>query len=92
MKLAPNTKSFVLKGRFMGAEEEAKVGDQAFEVVVGISTAFFMWDIVVGRKVETMTVCDVRLLDSPQAMNALRSRLHQPRRHSTSDSGAFLFL
>jgi len=48
-------------------------------------------NIVVGRKVETLTVRDVRFLDWPQAMNTLRSRIHQPRRHSTSDSGAFLF-
>ena len=52
------------EGRFMGVEEEAKVGDQAFEVVVGISTAVFTGDIVVGRKVETPTVRDARLLDS----------------------------
>jgi hypothetical protein len=79
----------VLEGRFMVDEEEAKVGDQAFEVVVGISTAVFIGDIVVGKKVESSTVRDARLLDSPQAMNALRSKL---RRHGTGDSGVFLFL
>jgi hypothetical protein len=92
MKLAANKESFVLEVRFMGDEEEVKVGDQAFQVVVGISTAIFMGDIVVGRKVETPTVRDARWLDLSQAMNALRSRIHQPRRHSTGDSGAFLFL
>jgi len=41
VKLAANKEGFVLEGRFMGVEEEAKVGDQAFEVVVGISTRRF---------------------------------------------------
>ena len=54
----------MLEGRFMGVEEEGKVGDQALEVVVGISTAIFMGDIVVGRTVETPTVRNARLLDS----------------------------
>jgi len=70
----------VLEGRFMGVEEEGKVGDQALEVVVGISTAIFMGDIVVGRTVETPTVRNARLLDSSaeETVPAIVSQLAIP--------------
>jgi hypothetical protein len=58
-------------------------GDKVFEGVVGVSFAVFRRDVVVGRRVESPRVRNVRLLDSPQATNASSSRIHQPRRPST---------
>ena len=42
VKLAAKRESFMLEGRFTGDAEEAKVGDQMFEIVARISIPPFL--------------------------------------------------
>jgi hypothetical protein len=78
----------MLEGRFTGDEEEAKVGDQTFEIVARISIPPFLCGILsLGERLRPRRFVTRDCWNSPQAMNALRSRIYHPKRHS-----AFLFL
>jgi hypothetical protein len=88
VKLAAKRESFMLEGRFTGDEEEAKVGDQMFEIVARISIPLFLWGILsLGEWLRPQWFVTQDCWNSPQAMNTLRSRIYRPKRHS-----AFLFL
>jgi hypothetical protein len=53
----------------------------------------FLWGILLlGERLRPRRFVTRDCWNLPQAMNALRSRVYKPKRHSTGDSGAFLFL
>jgi hypothetical protein len=88
-KLAAYGESLALERRLkrveegMTGEDPRSVEDDELPVSV-----VFTRDI--GRKSGSPRVRDIRVLEAPKSMNPSRSRIRQPRRPNTSDSGMFL--